>query len=426
MKIYKLSIFLVIIFFCSGTIHSFADAPKTLDECLDLARKNNYQMRQLDFEREVKRLRLKSAWNRIFPQIGFNMGYSNAKTVTYAPEIESQSGEYTAGLSLTQSLFTSGANWSSIKQAQNNYQIIEYKYIETENSVSLRLKMKYYQVLRNKNLGQTRQSAVKRKENNLALIKLLYQVGNEKKTNLSQAEIDRDRAKYDLLSAENNLRISLARLNEEMGREPDAPLEIIEELSYNEYEFNEKEAFTQAFNWRPDLKQKELNIEIAELDKISARSDFLPTMALSANYTWKDTDFFPERSGWNGKFTVSFPISNGFPLYTALKEKYINVDSLKLQKEELERKITADVQEVCINLSLSDKNVEISRKSLTVAQERESLARLEYSQGRISYGEFEDIEVNLSKAETDWVESIYGYEIAKANFEYTIGKRGNK
>jgi len=77
-------------------------------------------------------------------------------------------------------------------------------------------------------------------------------------------------------------------------------------------------------------------------------------------------------------------------------------------------------------LSLSDKNVEISRKSLTVAQERESLARLEYSQGRISYGEFEDIEVNLSKAETDWVESIYGYEIAKANFEYTIGKRGNK
>ena len=285
--------------------------------------------------------------------------------------------------------------------------------------------MKYYQVLRNKNLIQTRQDAVKRKESNFALIKLLYQVGNEKKTNLNQAEVDMDKARYDLLSGENNLRISLVRLNEEMGIEPAAPLEINEELSYNKYEFNEKEAFTQAFNWRPDLKQKELNIEIAELDKISARSDFLPTMALSANYNWKDTDFFPDRSGWSTRFTFSVPISNGFPLYSNLKEKYINVDSLKLQKEELERKITADIREVCINLSLSDQNVEISRKSLAVAQERESLARLEYSQGKISYKEFEDIEANLSKAETDWVEAIYGYEIAKANFEYTTGKRGN-
>jgi outer membrane protein len=417
-----LTVFLVL--YCQNI---FSEQKKyTLDDCIKTAKSNNYRIKELELDKQSKELQLKSVWNTVFPQLSFNLGYSDSRNYIYGPDVETFSKGYSAGFSVSQTLFKSGSNWANIKKAQNSFKISELSYIQESNNLILRIKTNYYRVLQNKNLVKMRQNDVKRKEDNLALIKLLYQVGKEKNTNLEQAEIDLETAEYNILSSQKDLKISVERLNIEIGNSPETDIDLNDELKYESYSFNEQDAIKTAFQSRPDLKQKELSVKSAELDKISARSEFLPNANLSAGYNWVGDEFFPERSGWNTRLSVSLPILGGFPLYTNLKNAKINFNSLIIDQKQLQKSITVDVHEAVSNLFLADKNVKISEKALNVARNREILSRMEYSQGNLSYLDFEDTESRLTQAEISYIQSIYQFEISKANYENTLGISGGQ
>lgn len=316
-----------------------------LDDCIKIAKSNNYRIKELELDKQSKELRLKSAWNNIFPQLSFNLGYDNSKKYIYDTDLETLSKGYSANFSVSQVLFRSGYHRANIEKAQNNLKMSELNYKQEENSLVLRIKAKYYQVLQNINLAKMRENDVKRKEDNVALIKLLYQVGNEKKTNLDQAELDLETAKNNLLNAQESLKISIQRLNIEMGNDPDVPIELNDELTYSEYSFDEKEALKKAFELRPDFKQKELSIKSAELDKVTARSDFLPNASLSAGYNWAGNSFFPDKNGWNTRLNISIPILSGFPLYTSLQDAKTNLDTLLIDQKQFQKIIVLVIPE---------------------------------------------------------------------------------
>lgn len=405
------------------SVYSFAEQDKyTLEDCIRTAKNNNYRIKELKLSLESAELRLKSAWNNIFPQLSFNMGYSDSKSYDFSTDLESLSNGYSANFSVSQVLFRSGYNWANIRKAQNSLKISELGYRQEESSLALRVKTKYYKVLQDLNLVKMRHNDVRRKQDNAALIKLKYQVGNEKKTNLDQAELDLETANYDLLDAQESLKISIKRLNIEIGNDPDAVIELNDEMVYSGYKYDEAEALKQAFELRPDFKQKELSIRSAELDRVTARSDLLPSASLSAGYSWAGDNFFPERSGWNTRLSVSFPILSGFPLYTGIKDAKTNLETLLIDIKQMQKSIAVDVHEASVNLMLADKNVRIKEKALGVARNREILSRMEYSQGKLSYLEFEDTELRLTQAEISYIQSLYQFEISKASFENTIGK----
>ena len=322
---------------------------------------------------------------------------------------------------MTQSLFSSGKNRASIKKARNNSRITEYKYLEEENNLVLKIKRNYYQVLKNISLVKTGKEALKRKEHNYSLIKLLYQVGNEKMTNLNQAKYYIAKEKNNLFQATKNLEIAKLKLKKEMGIPLDTSLELEEQFNAHEYNYSEAEVINKAMEYRPDLKQLELNIENVKLERTSDRSEFLPSASLSADYDWYGSRFFPGRDKWSTMFTVSFPISGGFPLYTRLKENNIDLASSKIGKETLIENITIEAKEAHLNIILAKEKMDLTYDNLKVAKERSTLAGLEYSQGKISFVEFEDIEDKLSEAESEVIEAKYAYEIAIAELENTIG-----
>lgn len=399
----------------------FAGEKLTLDKCIGIAKANNKQLEELKLEKELKAVQLKSAWYNIFPQLDFSMNYSDRLRYDYADDSETRGDNYSAGFRLTQSVFNSGKNTASIKKARNNYKITEYKHAEKENNLVKGIKGNYYQVLKSISLVETGKEALKRKEHNYSLTKLRYQVGNEKVTNLNQAKYYIDKEKYSLFRATNSLEITKLKLKQEMGIPLDAPLELEEQFTDYEYDYTEDEVINEAMEHRPDLKQVELSIENVKLERVSARSEFLPSASLSADYSWYDNKFFPDRDGWTAMFSVSFPISGGFPLYTKLKENKINSLSSELKKETLIENITIEAKEAHTNMTLAKEKMKLAYDNLKVAKERSTLAGLEYNQGKISFVEFEDIEDRLGAAESELIEARHAYEIAKAELENTIG-----
>ncbi len=420
LRIYFLTAFIILNF---GIVsNSFSGEKMTLDQCINIAKESNKQLEELKLEKELKSIQLKSAWYVVFPQVDFNMDYSDRLSYDYDVGDETKSNNYSAGFSLTQSIFSSGRNTASIKKAQNNYKITEYKYIETENALIIRIKRNYYQVLKNISLVKKAEELLKRRENNYSLIKLLYQVGSEKITNLNQAKYYIDKEKYNLFHAAKSLEIAELKLKQELGISLDASLNLEEEFNNREYTYSENEVINKAMEYRSDLKQTDLNIENIKLERISARSEFLPSLSVSADYNWYGTKFFPDRDKWSTVFSVSFPISSGFPIYTRLKENKINFLTYEIEKKTLVEDITIKTKESHLNIILAKEKIKLANDNLKVAKERSTLAGLEYSQGKISFVEFDDIEEKLSQAESELIESKYAYEIAIAELEDTIGR----
>ena len=400
----------------------FASEEITLDRCIDTAKKNNRQLEELRLGKRMKSIQLKSARYDVFPQLDFNMNYSNKLSYDYDNGDKNRAGNYSSGFKLTQSLASSGRNTAAIKKAVNNYEIAECNYLEAQNDLIVEIKKKYYQVLKNMSMVKTVEDAVKRKENNYSLIKLLYQVGNEKITNLNQAKYYIANEKNNLLLAAKNLEIAKLKLKQAMGIPLDTPLDLKEQFTAYEYDYGEDEAINKAMEYRPDLKRAELSVENVKLERTNAMSEFLPSASLSADYNWYGGQFFPDRDGWNTVFSVSFPISGGFPLYTKLNENKINLLSSEIAKKTLIDNITIEAKESHLAIILAKEKKILSYDNLKVAKERFTLAGLEYSQGKISFVEFEDIEDRLSSAESELIEAKYAYEIAIAELENAIGK----
>lgn len=400
---------------CAGTY--------SLDDCLRAAAANNTDLRSLALNRDSANLTVNSALYDLFPQVNAVLGYSDSSVYDYKLNARTANSGYTGTLSVTQSLYSGGRNTAAYKKAKNSYRLADYDWRDKLASLTMTVKQYYFQALQNAELVKTGRGAVERKEHNYSLIKLLYQGGNEKITNVEQAEYNVEKAKLDLLQTEKNSELALLHLKQTIGLDAEEPLELeTGAQSYGrELTMTESEAVSAALAGRVDIKKAAINLESNELERTAAKSEFLPSASVSAAYDRRGKYFFPEQNSWTTGLTLSLPLSGGFPLYTSLKQNKLNRSSLNLEKENLIKNITYQTRSAHISLAMSRIRVNLAKKNLTIAKDRSTLANLEYSQGSISFIEFEDIEDNLSSAESGLVEAAYSYENAKAAFEYYIG-----
>lgn len=398
----------------------FSESILDLNKCISTALENNPDLRKLRYDREISNVQLKSTIYSLYPQLSLDMGYSNQIGHSYATDADNESSGYNASLRVSQSLFTSGKNTANLKKARNSLSLTESRYIQQENSLVVNVKKLYYQVLANTNLVKTRENELKRRRDNLVIVKLLYQVGNEKKSNLDQSEYYIKQAAYNLNNAIENLDLSILQLKKEIGLAKNEEITIAEQYT-DDIVLNPEQAIEEALRDRQDLKQMELNIETNKLERISLRSEYLPAASVSAGYNWGGERFFPDSTDWNAMFSVSLPISSGFPLYSKLKENEINNTSLILQKKDLIETIGIEVRTARIKANAARNRLSLSEDNIKVAKERAVLAGFDYNQGNISFIEFEEIENNLSSAELELIEARNAYELAKSDLLNTIG-----
>lgn len=391
-----------------------------LAACISTAVRSNAALRTLGYAKQIKDVQVKTALSNLFPQLSAGINYTNQAGHSYVTDSQTDSSAYDANVKVTQSLFTSGQNTGNLKKARSNYRIAESGYLQEEVSLVASIKKLYYQAVQNTSLISAREAELKRKKNNLAIVQLLYQVGNEKKPNLDQAKYNVKQAEYQLLSAKNSLTTSLQQLKKEMGVDPGADISVVEAYT-DDLSLTQEQALARALEERQDLKQKTLSIEINKIERTIAKSDFLPTASISAAYNWAGGSFFPADSDVSTVFSVSLPLSNGFPLYAALKENAITLESLLAEKKSLIDSITIEVNTAYMSVALARDRLSLAADNIAVAQDRATLAGIEYKQGSTSFVEFEQIEDNLSSAEQELVNARYSYESAKAELLSAIG-----
>jgi len=410
LKIHLFAIFLFSILF--GI--SFAQ-PLTLDDCISLAKQNNLQLQQAEMDIDAARAGLTDANSSYYPNLGLSTNYRYGGIASV-----DASGSFSTGINAQYTLFKGGSIRAGSKIAQTRIKIAEENYHQKENEVVLLVKQAFFKILQTQEQITLVNRILKRRNDNLTLLKLNYSVGRENEPNVKQAEVSLNQTEYDYMRAEQSLALAKLSLNQLLDR-PGEEISIQYEDETVELPVLDS-LTTEAKNERPEIISQKANRDILAAQKTQATSNYLPSLSVSSSYGLSGDNFLEQSGNWSAGVGLSLPVFNGFSTQAKVKQANISLKQNDLKIQDLTNSIESEVKQSYSDLTLAKKNLEVSNKTLEAAQDAYQLTKLQYGQGRTSYFFLQQKESELTQAENGNVNALYNLRASVAALEKAIGR----
>ena len=410
LKYYALVVFLVAVMF-----HISIAQLLTLDDCISLAKQNNLLLQQAKMDIDAARASLTDANSSYYPSISASTNYRYGGSASV-----DASGSFSTGINAQYTLYKGGSIRAGSKIAKTRIKIAEENYRQQENEIVLSVKQTFYKILQTQEQITLVNSILKRRNDNLTLLKLNYNVGRENQPNVKQAEVSLNQTEYDYMQAEQNLalaKLSLSQLLNLSGQEMS--------IQYQDktIEFPPLDSLTKlAENGRPEIISQKANRDVLAEQKTQAVSNYLPTLSVSSSYGLSGDNFLEQNDNWSAGIGLSLPLFNGFSTKAKVKQTTISIKQSDLKLQDLFNSVESEVKQAYSSLALAKKNLEVSNKTLEAAQDAYQLTKLQYEQGSTSYFFLQQKESELTQAENSNVTALYNLRTSNAALEKSIGR----
>lgn len=263
---------------------------------------------------------------------------------------------------------------------------------------------------------------------NLESIKHKYNQGIVAEYDVITAEVRLKSIIPNILQAENALKIAELQLKMLMGIDADVPVEISGSLlDYEESMFNAIVPADEGLAANSDLKQFDLQTEMAQKGLEIQKMQLLPTLTSTFNYMYmsQNNDFKFNAYRWDpysvAGITLAIPIFNGGQRHNSIKQSQIQLLQMKEQRKDIERGIKLSVKN---NIEMMNKSIEqvvATESSVEQAKKGYEITQKRYETGMGTIVDVNAAALAVTSAELQYRNAIYDYLAAKADLEKTLG-----
>lgn len=412
----------------------------TLDKAIELALKENSQVKIARYEIEKSESKLWESTSSLIPSISGEGTYIRniKKPVFFLPDFFGGTGQvrpieigsknsYSAQLKLGMPIFV-GQAYTGIVISKLGLELSNLSYEEILAQTRLNTKKAFYDVLLAKEtekfIKQSYENALKNLENAEKLNKagllsdfeyLSAQVEVEKiKPNVLQAE-------YTYQTALNFLK-SLLNLNAEDSIEVVGNIEsfISEKFLMLDFSIDLENTFT--------IQKLSLQKQIADKNIMLQRWGHFPSLVAFGNYQIQtqaeDYNFNAYRWVKSAAIglTLSVPIFSGFGVKS-------RVDQAEIQSKQIEETINFTRKQLDIAISnIKNKlatgleKIEAQKLNKQKAFRNYQIAEIRYQEGMSTQLEISNANINLLSAQLGYAQAIYEYLVAEAELEFYLNK----
>lgn len=340
MKIRHRLIVLVII---SLSCNLSAQKKWTLRDCIDYARQENIQVKKSVVTEESSDVDIKQAKAGLFPSLtgSVSQGYNHAKDATNDYKYKGLfNGQY--GLNVSWTVFNGKQNLNNIKQAQLQKEANSLTTQQQQNNIEISITQTYLQLLYARESIKNNENIVASSGAQLKQTKDFLDAGSITRAEYAQVEAQYSSDKYNLVTAQNSydsylLQLKqLLELNVDETFTPEFPNIGDEEVETPIV--SKAEVYQTALQIMPEIKNSKLSIDIADLDKSSAKAGYLPTVSVNGSIgtsnVWNN-DYPSYSTQFNRNFNQYIGVSVSIPIFDNRKNKS-NVQKAVLQKQTAE------------------------------------------------------------------------------------------
>lgn len=246
-----------------------------------------------------------------------------------------------------------------------------------------------------------------------------FELGLLPRSELLKVTVQRNEARLQLLEVKNMQKIAGMNLARLTGRPLDEPLTAVYDApaeSLSQFEIKND------FSARPELRILQQKSELARLEKLSVRGEYLPQIGVSAGYRYIDVPNLVSGS-WN--LTVGAGVS--IPIIHWRDKKHrtdmarINQMKSEVNFKDAHEQISLEVQQNRFNLETAIQKVDVAAVNLEQAEETLSEVEISFNAGLNNITDLLNARVAWQRASAAQVEARANLEIVKSAYMKSVG-----
>jgi len=419
----KFSVILLFLFITAAKGH--CEDILTWEDCLREAGKNNPDLiSAVEGVNQQKAAKAVTA-SSLYPQVNSSLSASRTRTesatTTAGAKPETVTNSFSYGVSGTQLLFDGLKNINDVKGASENIKAAEQNYRFTSSEVRLRLRTAFINLLKAQDLTLVTEDIVKMRRSDYELITLRYESGYEHRGALLTAEASLAQANFQVAQAKREVELAQWQLTKELGRKEFIPVSV--KGSYVVIDqAKEKPDFETLAKNNPSLQQIIAQKNAAQFGLKSAYADFLPKLTGSAGANKSGSRWPAHNDQLDMGLVVSLPIFEGGLRLAQVSKADALLKQLQADERSTRDGIIVALAQSWASLQDAIETVEVQNKQLAAAQERATIAEIEYSTGFITYDNWTIIQDNLVQAKTSFLNAQANALLAEANWIQAKGE----
>jgi outer membrane protein TolC len=249
-----------------------------------------------------------------------------------------------------------------------------------------------------------------------------HEAGTAPRIDELRARVDYQSLQQQLIVAQNQTekhKLALARaiglpLEQNFNLSEKAPYAVFDQLDVDA-------TIRQARANRKDLAAMVELTKAAEEQRKGATAERYPTIKFAGDYG--DIGVNPANSHGTGSAagTLSFPLFDEFALRGDAEIAQSQLDTQRAQTSDLNAQVDADVRDALLDIASSQKQVEVARSSVDLANEALSEAQQRYANGVSDNLAVSQAQRSVAQANDQYVSSLYRHNVAKLSLARALG-----
>lgn len=340
-------IILTIIGACTFTIQAQDSTARqlpqqwTLQDCINYALKNNISVNTLRLSAQSSQQDLLQSKAGLFPSVSGSVSQSVVNSKDADPVVggfatqASFSSNY--GLNSSVTLYNGGYLKNNIKSKDLSVQIANLNVQETQNDISLSIAQAYFNILLAEENKVSLEAVLTTSKEQLKQGKIKYDAGSIARKDLVQIESQVASDEYNLVNAGNTVRLNKVSLKQILQLPVSYELNIstpdtIVASTSSPALLN---ALEDAMNTRPEVKNKDLSVQLAQIELEKVKATVKPTVSLNAGMAtgYSNNQNYHYFTQLNNNFYQSLGLSVSIPIYSRRTNK-TNIEKSKIVIEQ--------------------------------------------------------------------------------------------
>lgn len=420
----------------------------SLQECIDHAKENNFDIRNQLLQNEIIQEDVSIAIGNYLPKVSFlgTQGYNLGNTFnvsTGVGQLESKFNYFSLSSSIN--LFNSFNNRYQLEKSKLKEKKANADLSKLRMDLSLNVASKYLQVLFDKEILSVAIQQMNISEQEVDRLNKLFKSGLKPKTDLLEMQSTFANDKKEVLTSENNLSRNLIKLQELLDIQTIDEFDI-EEINIDEFEksisfLNVNSIYESALKVNPSINSILLTAEINKQDiKISKASQY-PRIDFDYSYStsyynilgtedlvfnqesneFEDNGFLIQldnnRTHYLG-FTLSVPIFDRFLKQSNIDKSSIELEITKIKLNNQMKELKNEIYTAFNDVRTAKGTLEASELSLIFQKEAFSIAQNKYKDAFITSYEFLESKSNYIRAQSELIKAKYDYIFKVKILEY--------
>lgn len=409
----------------------------TLDQAIELGRRNNRDLRGARITLERTQAALQEALASEFPTAGLLLDFSRSESAAanianslptdpaLGPSLNrsSVSTTFNAALQLSYAFYTSGVRPATIRSAEQQVRFQELEVERLSEQLRLNVTLAYYNLQQADAQVRISEAAVANTSQILRDTQLQEQAGLGTRFDVLQTQVNLANASQDLTTARSQQRISRRQIVQLLSLAQDVDVSAVQTITEaGTWELSLEQTIVLALKNRAELEQVLVQRNIGEQQRRIALGATRPQANLTATYNVLGilNDGAGPAQGLALGANLRWNFFDGGEARARARQATATIELAENSFSTQRNQIRFDVEQAFTNLNASRQNIQTATFAQQVAEESLRLARLRFGAGVGTNTDVINQLTALTNAQVRRLQAVLDYNRALANLQRAV------